>query len=181
MSRVDILENSKIPIKPYLEQLERIKRWKKRLDDMRYSKSPENKIPDQIDFILSFFINCFHLRDFLKYSKPVSDDIINRFFEDNIEMQICRDICNESKHCSLENPSIGARIPGTNKKSAKGWDGICLVKEYDPFQEVLKNNNPIKNIKYVILTEGVKYDVFDLTDRCLILWQNFFEKYNLLK
>jgi hypothetical protein len=179
MSRIDILKDLGLPIKPHLEQLERTKRWKKRLDDIRYSNSSVDKIPYQLDFIYAFFINCFHLRDFLKYSKTISDAIITKFFEDNIEMQICRDICNECKHCSLENPSIGLTIPNTNKKSASGWAGVCLVKDYDPFQEVLKNDNPIKNIKYVILAEGKMYNVFDLTDKCLNLWERFFKENSL--
>ncbi len=113
------------------------------------------------------------------YNSDIVVNQLDQFFKTNIEMQICRDICNESKHCSLENPSIGVKIPNTNKKSAEGLAGVCIVKEYDPFQKVLKNTNPIKNIKYVVLAGGKKYDVFELADKCLKLWEDFFQENDL--
>ncbi len=187
MGNLDILKDFGIPVNPHLDQLNRIRRWKRRLDEIRFSNSSEDRIPHQIDFIYAFFTNCYHLRDFLNNSKKNSDIVIsdnvinqlNQFFKTNIEMQICRDICNESKHCSLEYPAIGVKIPNTNKKSAEGLAGVCIVKEYDPFQEVLKNTNPIKNIKYVVLAEGKKYDVFELADKCLKLWEDFFQENDL--
>ena len=180
MSRIDILESLGIPVKPHLEQLSRIRRWKKRLDEIRFSNSPESSIPDHYDFIYAFFINCYHLRDFLEHGGIIPKKVVDKLFEENVEMQICRDICNESKHCILDSPSIGVRIPNKNRKSANSWAGVCLIKEYDPFQEILKNDNHIKNIKCVVLAKGIKYDVFELADKCLKLWENLFKENDLL-
>ncbi|HLG24161.1 MAG TPA: hypothetical protein VI564_04515 [Candidatus Nanoarchaeia archaeon] len=180
MSRKDILERLGIPVKPHLEQFARVHRWKKRLDKIRFSNSQESSQPEHYDFIYAFFTNCYHLRDFLKHSKAIQTKLVDEFFTKNKEMQICRDICNESKHCVLDSPSIGLEILNTNKKSAKGWAGVCLIREYDPFQEVLKNDNPVKNIKYVVLADGKKYNVFELADKCYQLWTNFFKENKLL-
>ena len=182
MGRIDILEDLKIPVKPYLEQFKRIRRWKKRLDKIRNSNSSEDEIPNQIDFIFAYFINCYHLRDFLISSKVIQKEILNKFFEENIEMQLCRDICNECKHCLLERPSIGIKESNSNKKSARGWAGVCLVREYIPDSLILKDDKlPIKNIRYVVLANFKKYDVFELADRCFILWGNFLKQNKFLK
>ncbi len=173
MGRIDVLEQYGIPVKPHLEQFERIKRWKTRIDAFRYSNSNEDEIPSQLDFICAFFVNCYHLRDFLTYSKVISDEIVKNFIDANIEMQICRDICNESKHCSLTNPSIGVIDPKTKKKKAIGFSSVILRKEYDPFQEILKQSNPIKKIKYVVMANGENFDLFELADKCVMLWENF--------
>lgn len=175
MSRIDILEDLGIPASPHLEQLGRIKRWKSRLDEIRFNNDSEDKMPHQMDFIYVFFINCYHLKDFLDYSKIISDNEVKSFFDKNIEMQICRDICNESKHCSLHTPSIGIEIPNSKKRSAKGFAGVCIVREYEPFGR----ETPIKNTNYVVLAKGKKYDVFELAGRCLSLWMDFFNENNL--
>ncbi|MBS3136500.1 hypothetical protein J4401_06100 [Candidatus Woesearchaeota archaeon] len=180
MSRKDILEDLGITVKPHLEQFARVNRWKERLDKIRFSNSPESNLDYHYDFIYAFFTNCYHLRDFLRHSKVIQTNLVDDFFANNKEMQICRDICNESKHCILDTPSIGAKIPDTNKKSAKGWAGVFLIREYDYFQNTLKNDNPIKNIKYVVLADLEKYNVFELADKCCQLWSSFFEANNLL-
>jgi hypothetical protein len=187
MGRIDVLEHYGIPVKPHLEQFERIKRWKKRIDEFRYSNNTEDEINNQLDFIYAFFVNCYHLRDFLTYSrmfpddkeiipddeKIVSNEVVQSFIHSNIEMQICRDICNESKHCFLTNPSIGEIDPETNKKQATGFSGVILRKEYDPFQEILKYDNPIRNIKYIVMANNKNYEVFELADKCVKLWEKF--------
>lgn len=179
MGRVDVLEHYGIPVKPHLEPFERIKRWKKRIDAFRYSNGTEDEMNNQLDFIYAFFINCYHLSDFLRRSKVVSNDVIARFIEDNLEMQMCRYICFESKHCSLETLKSGITDSATGKKLIHGLTG-CIVKEYDPFQAVLKNDNPIKNIKYVLLANGKNYDLFELADTCVKLWEKFLQENNCL-
>lgn len=180
MGRIDVLKEYGIPVEPHLEQLARIKRWKKRIDAFRYGNNAEDEIPNQIDFIYAFFVNCYHLRDFLAYSKVISSVQIDQFFKDNLEMQICRDLCLESKHCSVTNPSFGEVDPETKKKKATEFAGVSLIREYDPFQEILKYDNPIKNIKYVVLANSEKHDVFELADKCVKLWEDFLKKNNCL-
>lgn len=78
------------------------------------------------------------------------------------------------------NPSIGEIDAKTNKKKATGFSGVILRKEYDPFQEILKQDNPIKNIKYIVMADGKNLDVFELADKCVNLWKNFLEENKLL-
>lgn len=161
--------------KPYLEQFERIKRWHKILNEIRVSNSSEDEADYQVDCIYAFFINCYHLKDWLLHSKVVDKSKINGFIKKNKEMKICRDICNGIKHLSLTNPSIGHNI-----KCDCGWHGVTLHREYDSFQEVLKNANPLQNATYTVLADFEKFNVFELADRCVELWKNFMEDNSLI-
>lgn len=65
--------------KPYLEQVERIKRWNEILNDIRVSNSPEDRADYQVDCIYAFYINCFHLKDWLIKSKAIDKMKLNNF------------------------------------------------------------------------------------------------------
>jgi hypothetical protein len=161
--------------KPYLEQFERIKRWHKILNEIRVSNASEDRTDYQVDCIFAFFINCYHLRDWLEHSKVTSPSILNDFIENHKEMQICRDICNGAKHLSLTSRSIGKDV-----KCDCGFHGVFLHREYDPFQEVLKHDNPVRNITYNIFVEYEKFNVFEVADKCVSLWEDFLKENNLL-
>ncbi len=152
--------------KPYLEQFERIKRWYDILNQIKNSNSPENQADYQVDCIYTFFMNCFHLKDWLINSN-VDQNAIHKYINENKELKICRDICNGAKHLKLTNPSIG-----------KGSDmnmglRVTLHKEYDPYHEVTNNTKPLDNATYVIVADFEKFNVFDLSDKCMELWEDF--------
>jgi len=119
--------------KPYLEQFQRMKRWYNILNKIRVSNANENQTDKQVDIIYAFFINCFHLKDWLIHSKAIEQKKVNDFIENNKEMMICRDLCNGCKHLSLTNPSVAKDV-----KCNCGFHGVFLHREFDPFQEVLK-------------------------------------------
>ncbi len=160
--------------KPYVEQFERIKRWHKILNKIKISNSPEKQADYQVDCIYSFFINCYHLRDWLEHSKVVDKTKIDKLFGDNIEMKICRDICNGIKHLSLTNPSIG-----NNVSCNCSWHGVTLHREYI-HPEMRNGNSPLKDSNYVIIADFEKINVFDLADKCINLWDNFLKTNSLL-
>lgn len=177
MSRADIIEN--LGGKPYLEQWSRIQRWKNRLEIFRFSNSQEDFIHDHFDFILTYFLNVYHLRDYLENSKVVAKSKIDILFKEK-ELLICRDICNESKHCFLKNPSLGVPILDSHRKSNHGWNGVLLIREYSALSEILKEDNPILNTKYICLVNGQKLDVFTLADKCYNILENFLLDNNLI-
>ena len=157
--------------KPYLEQWERINRWYHRLNKLKKSNMPENETNNQVDFIYAFFINCFHLRDWLIAYDPSLSDKINKLFEFK-EMQICGDICNGCKHLSLTYPSI--------REFNGVVEGVSIHREFDPFQNILKYDNPIQNITYVILAGPEKFNLFFIVDRCMSIWKTFLSENGLL-
>lgn len=161
--------------KPYLEQFNRVKRWNNILKQIQVSNSSENKTDYQVDCILAFFINCHHLRDWLEYSKAVSKEKLNELFKNNVELRICRDICNKTKHLSLNrSPSVGSK----DTCNKLGY-GVTLHREYNHFA-LPTDLNPVKNISYVVVAAFEKYNAFELADKCLNLWEDFLKQNSLL-
>ncbi len=111
------------------------------------------------DEVYSFFLNCYHLKDWLindscfPGSRPDVEDYINA----NQELQLCADICNAHKHLRLdsprskENPHVGGQ-----KIDLELRDGEAAIK-----------------IKFTIDTASGPLDAFELATRCLELWKQF--------
>ncbi|MBI5636172.1 hypothetical protein HY993_04385 [Candidatus Micrarchaeota archaeon] len=144
-----------------MEQLNRVKRWFERL------KKCQTGSAEQEDVLLAFCVNCYHLRDFLISSKVASKNNLDEFIGNNVQMQICRDICNESKHCMLDSPSIFERDKKGKKITAGWFAGVLLLREQD-----ILTNKP----KLIILANGKKHDALELARKCIALWKEFFKK-----
>lgn len=157
--------------KPYLEQFERVKRWHETLNKIKVSNSPEKETDYQVDCIYAFYMNCYHLKDWLINSDAITNKEANDFIEKNLELKICRDLTNGAKHLKLNNPSL-------KERGFLGHD-VTLQREYDYFQKILKYDNPIQNINYVILVGSEKYNVFELADKCMRLWEELLTEKSL--
>lgn len=156
--------------KSYLEQYERIKRWHQILNEMRVSDASEDKTEYQVDCIYAFFMNCFHLTDWLKRSKTsVSVKTIDSFINNHEEMQICKYLCLGVKHLRLD------------EKRHSVSNTVSIGREYDPFAKILGNKNPVKDITYSLDTKYGKFNVFELADICVKLWEDFLKQHNLIK
>ena len=153
--------------KPYLEQFERLKRWHERLIDIQRSLSVKDSLYSkyddadfEVDTFYAFFMNSYHLKDWLLSSGVVKKKEVEDFINTNLELKICRDLCNGSKHLNLTSPS-----------TRSGPFGIAtLHKEYTPIG---------KKRSYCVLAEG-KHDVFDLANRCVAIWAEFLQSKGLL-
>lgn len=128
-------------------QLERVRRW--------YQRALSAKDPiDRYDFLYAFFENAFHLRDWLIDTGAVSENDLTNFFAENEDMRLCRDLANSHKHYSISRPSQPA--PPSE------------VREYSP-----RSGNFDTDTSLVILSDGTKYDAFDLAMRILHKWEEF--------
>ena len=136
--------------KSYLEQYERVKRWHQVLNEIRISNASDDKTEYQVDCIYAFFMNCFHLTDWLKRSKTsVNVKTIDGFINNHDEMQICKYLCLGVKHLRLD------------KKRHNISNTVSIGREYDPFAEILGNKNPVTNITYSLDTKYGKFNVFE--------------------
>lgn len=138
-------------------QYDRVKRWHKRLQSIRASRTATDNQEEALDFIYAFFQNCSHLRDWILYSKATKQNSVEEFFANFYEMKLCQDISNGTKHFQLNDP----------KQSRE----FSLAREYVPPSWI--GERPHDNEKWVILLEGEKLDIFDLSDRCMSLWEEF--------
>lgn len=146
-----------------MEQLHRAQRY---LDRMReiYEGCPHKykHVEYYEDDVISFFINCYHLLDWLIINNPsgYTKEDLNDFLNSHLELKICADLCNGKKHCQLNRTRSGEQ-PSMN---GKNW--MILT-----YKEELKK--PITFInKYVILHQGKEYDALELAEKCMSLWRN---------
>ena len=95
----------------YSEKLESQYRRMERIHDniiadfesKTFSKSSEERLDD----VYEFFFNCYHLREWIQEDNKVDQstkDILPTFENQNspIQLQMCRDLCNKSKHAVLK-------------------------------------------------------------------------------
>ncbi len=128
-------------------QLDRVRRWYGRVC---MAKDPQ----DRYDFLYAFFESAFHLRDWLKDTGALSEQDLERLFDSNADMRLCRDLANSHKHYSLRNPSQ----PAPPSEAYEYAPGI---------------GNLGSDVSLVILSDGAKHDAFGLAGRILCSWEDF--------
>lgn len=129
-------------------QLERVRRWQRRVVVARGS-------PEVEDYLYAFFQNCYHLRDWLQVEQAVPQTALEEFFRVNVEMRLCQDVCNATKHLKLSDPKLGREF--------------SMAREYIGPSPV--PNAPTTTL--VLLAGSSKYDAFDLMGKCLGRWEAF--------
>jgi hypothetical protein len=94
-------------------QYRRMMRWRDRLAEA-YREDDSEAV---YDFTYAFFQSCYHLRDWLVASKVASEKDMKALFDSSIELRLCRDICNSSKHLQYDRPSVDP-----TPKIGREWD-----------------------------------------------------------
>jgi len=136
-------------------QWNRVVRWHKRVNELRANQALGLDAND-IDLVIAFFQNCYHLRDWLSASRPDLTANVDAFYNNSFEMAACRDVCNGFKHKTLTRPSLDA--------------GFNLYREYDYFDDA----SPIKHrLAFADGDDIRKFDLFDLVERCFSQCEHF--------
>lgn len=138
-------------------QFARVLRWRDRLDALGARDDFGLAPVVTFDYIYAFFQNCYHLRDWLRNSGAVKEDVLQQFMTGNVEMGVCRDIANGTKHLRITSPSVDAAPSIGREYHPVGWPG----------------KRPGTTESYFILLEHsdtrqvIRYDLIDLADRCV--------------
>lgn len=128
---------------PAWEQIHRTRRWYMRLIGL-----PDDTDADaRMDFVLAVFQNCFAVRDWMKVS-GVEESHADTRFKATVELRLCRDICNGSKHCTIKWPSVDPQH--------------MMVREYVPGGV---GESPTDRL--VVLADGEYHDPYALAKKCL--------------
>ena len=90
------------------EQFARMKRWPVRFEEITNGKEHLQSTDFYQDEVYAFFQNCWHLRDWIINSGIIEKVIVDKFFHEDSDMKICRDLANGSKHLTINSPSIDA-------------------------------------------------------------------------
>jgi len=148
----------------YLEQLARVNRWYQRFE--RIDKGIPHELPTEnyLDEIFAFFLNCYHLKDWIIHDENTGVDAVKveDFITNNEEMRICADICNSIKHLKLRDKTRSGQKPEFRQR------------DYD-FK--LGGEQKILSMKCSIDTSIGTVDAFDFAKKCLQAWEGFIDEY----
>ena len=150
----------------YSEQYDRMKRWFNRfvaLDQGRLHDVPSD---NYLDDIYAFFMNCYHLKDWIKHDGTVAP-AVQQSVEHHINLshplKLCADICNSLKHLRLTSSRSGEN-PAFGKKH---------------FSLALGTGPATINLKCEIDTSAGAIDAFQLATECVSAWDTFLSENGL--
>jgi hypothetical protein len=146
----------------WFEQYNRILRWYAKFKSINNGIEHNRSSECYKDEIYAFFINCYHLKDWIKNDRSLKitniKKIVEKFIDESTSMTICRDICNGLKH-----------LNSTHKKASKDTRfGPCHHN-----LNLLGQINPIYSAKYTIISRGKNFDAFSLATSCINEWKAF--------
>lgn len=141
---------------PYEEQQARILRLRKQLD--QFTIADGSNFEDAVDAFTSFFIQCYHLRDWL-IQRGTDKKKINKEILQDRWLSLCRDIANTQKHQKI------TQYEPANRFVDYGL-GIStpICKYYDPFDQVSRFGIPIWEV-------GKPTDALQVADNCISSWK----------
>ena len=164
----------------YLEQFERSERYYERfrklnegLTEVADPGPQSNYIAstnDHVDDIVSFFIHCYHVKDWIKNDPEVPKDVqqkVEGYVNNTCTLKLCADICNGAKHFSLDRTRTGSqpKFVGSDHKMQINEGGNCAPGSY--------------SLKLRIEHNGETLDAFKLATRAMESWKKFLSDNNL--
>jgi len=94
-----------------LPSMESLFGWHSQYERMLRSYDRLKNNDEFLDALITFFLHCFALCDWLTQSKAVTKAFLYAEIDNDVSMRICRDICNRSKHLVLDrSPSIDGNL-----------------------------------------------------------------------
>ena len=146
-------------LRRYQEQFERMKRWYERIRKINQGK-PHNFSSDHYhDEVYAFFLNCYHLKDWIQNDDTVElpKEKVEDFINQNECMKVCADICNSIKHLKRESDRSGKDPEFGGRK----------------FFLNLGGPKPIIKVKFPVMTKDGTIDVLKLASECIQKWEEF--------
>ena len=152
-----------------MEQIERTKRYLSRIEAIYegiFSSSGHDK-DSYDDDVISFFIHCYHIRDWIIHLNVLGvkaaeiDDYINQ----HKALMICADLANGSKHCKLTRSLRTSRQPhitGKQRHTSTWYTG--------------SGGGEVMKCKYTVLSGEEFLDSLELAKECVALWDSFTEE-----
>jgi len=143
----------------WIRQYYRAQRWITRFKELKYEESSDSNY--YFDVMYTCFQNVYYIKDWLinDSATDLDNNSLNPFIDANLEIGICRDICNGTKHFIA------------NSKY-KVDDNFSIIREFDPLSKF--NNKQMFDI--VILAGGKKYSPTSLLEECMSKWDLFINK-----
>lgn len=159
----------------------------KDFESTTFSKSSQEKL----DKIYDFFLICYHLREWVKKDTKVGQTIKDKLptFEKEdspVHLKMCRDLCNRSKHATLETKEHYKPNDANTKIVTYGGAIFSVpkkeLKEARNKKETihLKDEDGIFLGNFYVTFKGRNYDLKGVVQACMHEWKVFFEENDLL-
>lgn len=146
----------------WIGQYDRAQRWIIRFKELKYEEYSDSNY--YFDIMYTCFQNIFYIKDWLVNDNTtnLNNDLLNQFINNNLEIGLCRDICNGTKHLTLNSASVD--------------QNFSIIREFNSLSII--NNK--ERFDIIILVAGKKYSPIILLEECMIKW-NTFIKTHLMK
>lgn len=149
-----------------MEQLEIVKRYLERIEAIYVGVPllPSSNKEYYDDDVISFFIHCYHIRDWIIHLNKlgISPTEVDGYINNNRALSVCADLANGSKHCRLTRATRTEDQPhvsGRERYTSTYGDEVSIMK-----------------CKYRIMSNKQTLDALALAKECVSLWDNFVAK-----
>lgn len=155
-------------------------------ENKTFSKSSQ----ERLDRVYDFFLICYHIREWIEKDPKVDQMVKEKlptFEKDDspVHLQMCRDLCNKSKHATLEE---GRHKPNDINTKITTYGGSIFSVSKKELEETrnkketihLKEEDEIFLGNFYVSFKGKKYDLKGVVQASMHEWKVFFEKNDLL-
>jgi hypothetical protein len=130
-SGMTVIRRSRHSNRDWTDQLHQVRRWHRRIADLELIVEREGG-DAALDYVNAFFLTCFHLKDWVKQSGHPKAPKVEEFIASHPEMELCRKLCNASKHFELDSGSaIATSVPGKSwvvvDDDGSTWEVLTLA------------------------------------------------------
>jgi hypothetical protein len=145
-------------------QFARMDRWYQRIQLIAKRLEETGKLSvEDMDYILAYFQNCYHLKDWLKYEKVVDENDIEKWVNEiSKPLMLCKVICNGSKHFILN-----------DEKRAKRKHKESVYKDFQIGRGALPWGT---EEHWFVRADGEQHDIFELASECQREWKKFLDE-----
>lgn len=148
-------------------QFYRTERWLGRIHAIYQGDYKQiGNFDDPLDYVLAFFLNCHHIKDWLKRGSGWRDDTepavkaaaVEQFVTESEALRICADLCNGNKHFCFDR-HLRSGVP-----PAFGF----IHTRVDLTTEL-----PITRTSLTLRTARGETDAYELAQECIETWRAF--------
>ncbi|PKL64952.1 MAG: hypothetical protein CVV32_05195 [Methanomicrobiales archaeon HGW-Methanomicrobiales-3] len=153
------------------DQYQRVKRWFERFKAINEGSTKDIDIQQQYDDVLAFFMNCYHLKDWLIKEDEFSTEwrkTVEQYISINECLQLCADIANGTKHFS----------PG-NIPTRSGQQSELQPHVFPHLKDGILVGAIMKF--YLVLDNGESIDAFNLAADCMKKWEDFMTTHKIFE
>jgi|GEM_PF-4144200 len=140
----------------YRIHLDKIRRWLKKLESF-YIRQDDLDFDELLDCYEIYCIFCYHLSDYLIQSCLFDSKKVYDYIDSHLELKVCKDICNKTKHLILERPKVDSNVRITKLFVSSNVISKRPHLYFDWEVEVLDG----------------KINPLELAKKCLSLWESF--------